>query len=64
MENLVKQSRKGRGMTKVDLAEIVGCDEQTISDIENMKLLPSRQMMYSIALALQLKVDQIFYTEI
>lgn len=66
-ESLGKNIRKHRAladMTQERLAEIVGCTDRHIGQIENGKNIPSLAMLVGIANALDVGIDQLVYGDL
>lgn len=55
----IKYWRKKRGISQKDLAEIIGISKSYISDIESHKKLPSFNVLYKIAEALEVCPKQL-----
>ena len=60
MLNLLKVERERMGISSIELAKLVNCSEQTISDIENFKLIPSHKLMIRISNILKISPEKIF----
>ena len=54
----VRKYRKIAGLTQEELAEIIGCSNSHIGQIENGRGVPSLDMMVKIANALGVMIDQ------
>ena len=52
--------RKAKGMKQKDLAEAVLISNNYMCEIENQKKIPTVQLLYSIADALEIPVNRIF----
>jgi putative transcriptional regulator len=63
LSNRLKDIRAARGLTQADLAVLVGVSRKTINTIENDVFTPSTLLALSLAEALKLKVEDIFYLE-
>ncbi|WP_108831517.1 helix-turn-helix transcriptional regulator [Aedoeadaptatus coli] len=61
MGNNIKRIRKQKGMTQGDLSEMVGVTRQYISDVENLKKIPSVKIAFDISKALETNVYELFY---
>lgn len=61
LENRLKEIRTARELTQADLAEIVGVSRKTINTVENGVFVPSTTLALSLAAALKLRVEDIFY---
>jgi putative transcriptional regulator len=61
IENKLKLQRVQNGdITQQQLADRVQCSRQTIHSIENGKFVPSVELALKIALALGVKIEDIF----
>jgi putative transcriptional regulator len=64
IKNFIKLHRvKAGDITQAELAVIVGCSRQTINSIEKNKFKPSIELALKLALAFNVKVDDIFRLE-
>lgn len=63
MKNQIKQMRKARHLSQVQLAELVGATRQTILAIENNKYDPSLSLAFKLAQVLGVAVDELFEYE-
>lgn len=61
MGNNIKRIRKQKGMTQGDLSEMVGVTRQYISDVENLKKIPSVKIAFDISKALETNIYELFY---
>lgn len=61
MCNNIAKIRKSRGLTQKELALKLGSSKQFISDIENMKTIPSLTMAFKIKNILGVSLEEIFY---
>lgn len=52
--------RKNAGLTQAALAELVGVSRKTINTVENRVFVPSTLLALKLALALSLKVEDLF----
>lgn len=60
MKNVIKEHRKGRGLSQEELARRCGVTRQTIIAIENDKYDPTLSLAFRLARELQLTVDELF----
>jgi putative transcriptional regulator len=60
MKTLMKEYRARLGLTQEKLAEIVGVRRETIIFLEKGKYNPSLKLAYSIARALEARIEDIF----
>lgn len=61
MKNNIKQLRKAAGLRQEDLANQVGVSRQTIIAVENDKYDPTLELAMKLAIALNKKVEDIFF---
>lgn len=61
MCNNIAKIRKSRGLTQKELALKLGSSQQFISDIENMKVIPSLTMAFKIKNILDVDLEELFY---
>lgn len=61
MKNDIKQLRKAAGLRQEDLANKVGVSRQTIIAVENDKYDPTLELAMKLAIALDKKVEDIFF---
>ena len=61
LENRLKEIRTARELTQADLAEMVGVSRKTINTVENGVFVPSTTLALGLAMALKLRVEDIFY---
>jgi putative transcriptional regulator len=61
LHNRLKDIRSERGLTQADLAEMAGVSRKTINTIENGVFTPSTTLALTLAEALKLRVEEIFY---
>ncbi len=62
---VIKNVRKSKNITLYRLVKITGLSYSYLSELENNKVYnPSLKTMYSIAKALNVKVDDLFYSEL
>ena len=55
------QVRKERGITLVKLAEMTGISKPTLNNIENKKTSPTLDQLEKIAIALNVRVQDLYY---
>ena len=60
LENLVEQFRTKRGLSRQELADLVGVHYQTMSYIERGEYAPTLALALRLAKALNCKVEQLF----
>jgi DNA-binding XRE family transcriptional regulator len=60
LENLVEQFRNKRGLSRQELADLVGVHYQTMSYIERGEYAPTLALALRLAAALDCKVEQLF----
>ena len=62
---VIKNVRKSKNITLYRLVKKTGLSYSYLSELENNKVYnPSLKTMYSIARALEVKVDDLFYSEL
>lgn len=61
LDNSLRDIRIKREISQVALAETIGVSRQTIHAIETKKYVPSVELCLRLALALKLRVEDIFY---
>jgi len=60
VHNQIKELRKARGWTQVELAARVGATRQTVIAIEAGKYAPSLELAFRIAHALEASFEEVF----
>lgn len=60
MDNMLKDIRMKKKVSRKKLASLVGCDERTIEEIEKYKIFPSKEIMLTIARSLEEPPEKIF----
>ena len=60
----IKKHRTLSGMTQVQLAELVGCSDRHIGQIEKANNIPSLAAVVAIANALNMGLDQLVYGDL
>lgn len=66
LENIglnIKKYRKQMKLSQVELAVEVGIDRAYLSEIENGRTNPSVNVLYAIADALKIEIENLFATE-
>lgn len=68
INDTIKEIRKKTGMTQVAFAESIGCKQNTLSDYENGKALPSFEIINSIiklahSKKIKVKLEELFSEE-
>ncbi len=53
----IRTHRKKKGLTQVELAEIVKVSENLISDYERGKAVPCRDTLFNLSIALDFSID-------
>ncbi len=54
------EHRKAAGLTQAGLADVVGVSRKTINTVENRVFVPSTVLALKLALALSVKVEDLF----
>lgn len=60
MENIIRDQRKGLGLSQEELAKKCGVSRQTMNAIENNKYDPSLTLAFNLAKELKITVDGLF----
>ena len=60
MKNRIRELRKSSKLSQEELAKLCNVTRQTINAIENDKYDPTLHLAFSIASALDTKVDELF----
>lgn len=63
LKNKLKEKRQQKKLSQEELANLVGTTRQTIIAIEKGQFNPSTKLALIIAVALDSKIDEIFYLE-
>ena len=63
LANRLKERRGELGLTQVELAERVGVTRKTVNTVENGIFTPSTTLAITLAAALGLTVEQLFWIE-
>ncbi|MBQ1496340.1 MAG: helix-turn-helix transcriptional regulator [Bacilli bacterium] len=61
LKNRLKEIRNKKNMSQSDLAKMIGVSRNTISSIETLQYCPTAKLALVIAVALDLKFEDIFY---
>ena len=61
--NRVKEFRKERGISQLELAKDVGVSRQTINMIENDKYNPTLELCLNLARSLQTELNGLFWED-
>jgi putative transcriptional regulator len=61
LKNNLSKIRKEKGLSQSKLAKMVGVSRNTISSIETGQFVPTAKLALLIAIALDLKFEDIFY---
>lgn len=61
--NRVKEFRKERGISQIELAKDVGVSRQTINMIENDKYNPTLELCLNLARSLQTDLNGLFWED-
>lgn len=61
LKNKVKEFRTNANLSQEKLAELVGTTRQTIISIEKNVFCPSAKLGYLLAIALDVKFEDLFY---
>lgn len=63
LKNHLKEIRKEKGLSQMDLAEMVGVSRNTISSIEVGQFCPTAKLALVLCIALDRKFEDLFYFE-
>ena len=61
LNNRLQELRKEKKLSQADLAKMVGVSRNTISSIETGQYEPTAKLALLIAIALDLKFEDVFY---
>ena len=61
LKNKLKEIRKERNISQQELADMVGVSRNTISSLETGQYEPTAKLAYVLAIALDLKFEDVFY---
>ncbi len=61
LKNKLKEIRKEKNISQQELADMVGVFRNTISSLETGQYEPTAKLAYVLAIALDLKFEDIFY---
>ena len=61
LKNYLKKIRKEKGLSQMQLAEMVGVSRNTISSIETGQFNPTAKLALILCIALDKKFEEIFY---
>lgn len=64
LKNHLKQIRNEKGLSQIELANMVGVSRQTISSIENGQFNPTAKLALILCIALDKKFEEIFYFDV
>lgn len=60
----IKKARKEKGLTQKQVAEAIGSDDRTISNMEIYKGNPKLEILYPLVRLLKIDPNDIFYPEL
>ena len=63
LKNKLKQFRQEKGLTQVQLADMVSSSKNTISSIETGQFCPTAYLAALLCVALECKFEELFYFE-
>lgn len=63
LRNRLREVRQKRSLNQQQLAELAGASQQTISDIETERRMPSIYTVMQLSNALNVNVETLFYWE-
>ena len=61
LKNSLREARRQRGLSQVQLAELTGVSRNTISSIETGKFNPTAKLALILCIALDKKFEELFY---
>ncbi|EJZ83222.1 helix-turn-helix transcriptional regulator [Slackia piriformis] len=61
MKNSLREARRQRGLSQVQLAELTGVSRNTISSIETGQFNPTAKLALILCIALDKKFEELFY---
>lgn len=61
LKNRLKEIRTEKGLSQIQLAEMVGVSRNTISSIETGQFNPTAKLALIICIALDKKFEELFY---
>ena len=61
LKNRLKEIRKEKNISQQELADMVGVSRNTISSLETGQYEPTAKLAFVLAIALDLKFEDIFY---
>ena len=61
LHNRLKELRAARGLTQAELAQMAGVSRKTINTVENGVFVPSTILALTLARALKVTVEDIFF---
>ncbi len=64
LKNHLKEIRNEKGLSQIELANMVGVSRQTISSIENGQFNPTAKLALILCIALDKKFEEIFYFDV
>lgn len=63
MKSLVEEERLKKGLTREELAKLVGVSRQTIYFLETEKYTPSLQLAHKLATLFNISIEKLFLFE-
>ena len=63
LKNRLREARGEKGLSQVQLAELVGVSRNTISSIETGQFNPTAKLALVLCIALDRKFEELFYFE-
>lgn len=61
LKNSLRESRRQRGLSQAQLAEMTGVSRNTISSIETGQFNPTAKLALILCIALDKKFEELFY---
>ena len=63
LNNHLKERRIAKGLSQEELAKLIGTTRQTIISIEKKQFTPTTKLALLLSVALDCKVEDLFYLE-
>jgi Predicted transcriptional regulators len=63
LKNKLKDIRREKKLSQIELAKLVGVSRNTISSIETGQFGPTAKLAYVLCIALDVKFEELFYFE-
>ena len=63
LKNRLKMARAEKGLSQIDLAEMIGVSRNTVSSIETGQFNPTAKLALILCIALDKKFEELFFFE-